>query len=105
MGSEFPYKIIDLTHTLNKKSPSWDLNCGFKHKIILDYKDCKTDSLFRVQGLNTPAGIGTPIDAPAHCIKGSFSVKDLKLEDLISPSVCIYFSSGTFTFSVSEKDI
>ena len=38
MNKEFPYKLIDLTHTLSEKTPSWNGGCGFNHDIKLDYQ-------------------------------------------------------------------
>jgi hypothetical protein len=38
------------------------------------------------------AGIGTHIDAPAHCIPGAKTVDELYLNDLIAPCVVIDIS-------------
>ncbi len=81
----FPFRIIDLTHTLTPTTPSWNGGCGFHHEIKLDYKDCATDVKFRVQQIKMHAGIGTHIDAPSHCIPNGKSVADLELQTLIAP--------------------
>ncbi|MES2615228.1 MAG: hypothetical protein V4591_07430 [Bdellovibrionota bacterium] len=52
----FPYKIIDLTHTIDEDIPSWDGDCGFKHEIKIDYADYTTDVQFRVQKINMKQG-------------------------------------------------
>ncbi|NQY43560.1 MAG: cyclase family protein, partial [Legionellales bacterium] len=106
MNNKFPFKIVDLTHTLNSKIPSWDQDCGFSHKTTLDYEDCQTDVKFHVQHINMQAGIGTHIDAPAHCINNGKTVENFSLDELISPCICINVSSkAQSTFKVSIKDI
>lgn len=34
---KFPYQLIELTHTLDETSPSWEKNCDFSSSIVLDY--------------------------------------------------------------------
>ena len=102
----FPYKIIDLTHTLDKNAPSWEGDCGFKHEVEMDYEDCKTDVKFCVQQIKMHAGIGTHIDAPAHCVPGGTTVESLDLNKLIRPCVCIDVSEyAGASFSLSIDDI
>ena len=67
---KFPYKAVDLTHTISSDAPTWEGDCGFSHDIMLDYASCTTPVKFRVQTINMVAGLGTHIDAPAHCIPG-----------------------------------
>jgi kynurenine formamidase len=82
-------KIIDLTHTLNSQIPSWDGGCCFGTNIIVDYKDCTPPNLFRVQKIETKAGCGTHIDAPAHCIEGGKTIESITLSKLITDCVVI----------------
>ncbi|MFX0209607.1 MAG: cyclase family protein [Candidatus Hodarchaeota archaeon] len=93
MVKKIPYRIIDLTHTLNDKTPSWDKGCGFSHEIKLDYSDCNSNVKFRVQQIKMLAGIGTHIDAPAHCIPNGTTVEALSINDLIAPAYCINVSA------------
>lgn len=67
----FPYKIIDLTHTLDEQIPSWSGGCRFNIEVKLDYSDCRQNEEFRVQQFKMHAWIGTHMDAPAHCIPSS----------------------------------
>ena len=90
---KFPYKIIDLTHTLSSNIPTWNGSCGFEHKITVDYDDCTTDVKFRVQKLAMHAGIGTHMDAPAHCIKDGATIDKLSIQDFLSPLVVIDVSA------------
>lgn len=91
---KFPYKIIDLTHTLEASIPSWNGRCGFEQTVKLNYDLNDKETLsFRVQQLKMHAGIGTHIDAPAHCSKGILTVDQLDLAKLIAPCVMIDRSS------------
>lgn len=86
---KLPYKSIDLTHTIFSDAPTWEGDCGFSHDIMLDYSSCATPVKFRVQKLNMVAGIGTHIDAPAHCTPGGRTIDELELDELIVPCVVI----------------
>ena len=85
----FPFKIIDLTHTLSATSPSWEGDCGFKHETVLDYASCTTQTKFKVQKFNMYAGLGTHMDAPAHCIPGGKTIDALELSDTCAPCIVI----------------
>lgn len=102
----FPYEIIDLTHTLDENIPSWTGGCGFRHHVVQDFDDCTTDVKFRNQEINMQAGIGTHMDAPAHCISGGMTIDQLLLSDLIAPCVMIDVSQKAHEkYSVSVEDI
>lgn len=106
MNNIFPYKIIDLTHTLSAEVPTWDGSCGFDHQITYDYNpDDKCQ--FRITAMNIKkAGIGTHLDAPAHCISGGKTIDQLELADLIAPCVLIDVSEASHdNYSVSLQDI
>jgi kynurenine formamidase len=103
---KFPFKVIDLTHNLNANIPSWNGSCGFEHQIKLDYTDCTTEVKFCVQQIKMHAGIGTHIDAPAHCIPGGKTIESLELENLIAPCVIIDVSDKmTEKYSLSAEDV
>ena len=100
----FPYQIIDLTHTLDEMIPSWTGGCGFHQEVKLDYKEGELS--FRVQQLKMHAGIGTHIDAPAHCIPGGLTVDQLSLQALSAPCVMIDLSHVAHErYSVSVQDV
>lgn len=104
--TQFPYKIIDLTHTLEETTPSWHGSCGFKHEVKLDYCDCETPVKFRVQQIKMHAGIGTHIDAPSHCVAHGKNVEELALENLAAPCVMIDVSGSAHAgYSVTVQDI
>jgi len=104
--TNFPYKIIDLTHTINQKTPSWDGGCGFKHEVEIDYADCQGEVKFKVQKIKMEAGIGTHIDAPAHVMPGAATVEKLELKNLICSCVCIDVSkSAGADFQLMADDV
>ncbi len=85
----FPYKLIDLSHTLDNNIPTWDGGCGFNHDLHVDYSDCEGEDKFRVMKINMLAGIGTHIDAPSHCIPGGRFIHDIDVGELCMPCVVI----------------
>lgn len=102
----FPYQIIDLTHSLKESIPCWDGGCGFYHETTLDYKDCLTDVKFRIQKMSMEAGIGTHVDAPAHCIPNGLTIDNLLLTNLTAPCAVIDVSERAHErYRVSVGDI
>lgn len=104
---KFPFNVIDLTHPLSTDIPSWDMYCSFQCTNTLDYEDCTTDVKFRIQNLKLPAGIGTHIDAPAHCIASGKSIDQLSLDELIAPCVVVDVSDKaheTYQCLISDID-
>lgn len=98
---------IDLTYTLEPSIPCWDKSCGFENAVQLDYADCTDAVKFRVQHIAMDAGIGTHIDAPAHCTPGGFTIDQLSLTDLQANCVVIDVSDKAherFTLSVTDVE-
>ena len=83
------FNIIDLTHEITDKIPTWDGTPGLNLTVETDYKDCTPPDLFKVQKIKCAAGIGTHIDAPAHCIPGGRTVDQLTMAELSAD--CIVF--------------
>ena len=86
-------KYVDLTHTLHNGIPAWDLSCGFQNEISMDYLQCDGAAKFRVQQLSCPAGIGTHMDAPAHCIPGAKTIDAYSVEECKKACVVIDVSN------------
>jgi kynurenine formamidase len=84
----FPYQIIDLTHALHETSPSWGGGCGFSSETKLDY-DPNLSTSFRVQQIKLHCGIGTHMDAPAHCVPGGATIDLLPVEHFLSPCIVL----------------
>jgi kynurenine formamidase len=98
--------MLDLTHTVCSTIPTWDGTCGFSQENILDYVDCTTETQFRVQHLSMNAGIGTHMDAPAHCIPGSAAIDTLELSSFLAPCVVIDVRADCHeTYSLSTQTI
>lgn len=100
-------KIIDLTHTLNAESPTWDGTCGFDLPTTLDHHECSSETKYKLQSLHLKkAGIGTHIDAPLHCFPNASSVAALSLENLIVNAYVINVSSKAHSnYKISVDDI
>lgn len=102
----FDYNLIDLTHTLSSRTPSWNGGCGYFCDVKLDYHQCDGPVQFRVQQLKMHAGIGTHMDVPAHCVPNGKTAEQMILQDLIGPGCMIDVSSQTHErYSVSVQDI
>ena len=86
---DFPYTLIDLTHTLDSSIPTWNGLCGFQHDLSIDYPDCTGAVKFRVMKMKMQAGIGTHIDAPSHCIESGRCIHDFDVNELCMPCVVI----------------
>lgn len=98
--------IVDLTHTLNENTPSWDGGCGFHHKTLLDYIECESKVKFCVQEISMHAGIGTHIDAPAHCDPKGLCINEISLEKLIAPCRVIDISHKAHeSYSFTKEDL
>ncbi len=103
--TKFPFKIVDLTHNLSKDVPTWDGSCGFEHHLHHDY-DQNNIYKFRTNKIKMNEGIGTHIDAPAHCIPGSITIDQLSLQNLIAPCIVIDVSNRVHErYNVSVLDI
>ena len=101
-----PFRLIDLTHALSQAVPSWDGSCGFTTELLWDYETCTTDTKFRVQKINMLAGLGTHMDAPAHCIPKGLSIADIPLKQLVTTCVVIDVSYKMHeTYQVTPEDI
>ncbi len=104
--NSFPFTLIDLTHTLETSIPSWSGGCGFDHRTKLDYDEGQGEIKFKIQKLTMHAGIGTHLDAPAHCVPGGANVDELSLESLAASCVMINVASRVHErFSLSPQDI
>ncbi len=103
---KFPYSLIDLTHTIDETMPTWEEGCGFRHTIKLDYEDCTSEVKFRVGQFKMPAGIGTHLDAPAHCIPGSMTIEQIPLSRLVAPCIVVDVSADAHeSYLISTNDI
>lgn len=104
--SKYKRKIIDLTHTLDADTPVWDNKCGFQLKTMQDYPDFSGIAKFRVQEMATASGIGTHIDAPAHCIEGGNALEAMDISNPFYSAIVIDVSHKTnASYQVNMQDI
>lgn len=80
----FPFKLVDLTHTIDSTIPLWPGSDPFCMKIRFDYEQVGC----RAAAYSMVAGTGTHMDAPAHFIKGGKTLDQFTLEQLLVP-VCV----------------
>ena len=64
------FKLIDLTYIIDNQIPTWDLSCGFKSNIEINYSDSENLDKFKVMSFSMQCGAGTHIDLPNHCFEG-----------------------------------
>jgi kynurenine formamidase len=77
-------KVVDLTHTLDEKFPTFDAKPGIAMEKVVDFnKDGYT-----IYKLTIFEHSGTHIDAPLHFTEAGTSVADLAPETLVCP-LCI----------------
>lgn len=84
---KFPYSVVDLTHVMDEAIPTLDGECGFQHHIQSDYAACSGEVKFRTGQFKTCAGIGTHLDAPAHCLPGGMTVDQIPVSHLLAPCI------------------
>lgn len=98
----FPYDLIDLTHIVDDKVCAWDGNCGFKHQIVMDYPQGD----FRIMTFHMAAGVGTHMDAPAHCFAQGRSIEQIAITELCRPAFVIDVSQhADENYLVGTKEI
>jgi kynurenine formamidase len=97
--------LIDLTHTLTPDIPGWDGDCCFRLHTAVDYADCSAPNLFRVQKMECKAGVGTHIDAPAHCIPGGKTIHEITLQELVLPCAVIKIADADEHFTLLPEHV
>ncbi len=97
-------RVVDLTHTLSKESPTWSGSCGFSFTNQSKVTD-KSRTNFTIQAFGMHAGVGTHMDAPAHCFTGARTIESIHVGELLSPCSVINIServSEGSTLSLSD---
>jgi kynurenine formamidase len=102
-GPAFPYRIMDCTYPLHPDIPSWEGGCGFHQTTEVQYDG---GSQFCLQNIAMRSGMGTHLDAPAHCIPGGMTADNIVPDQWISPCVVIDVSEMAHAaYQVSTEDI
>lgn len=89
MTVDFPYFLIDLTHTLERDCPSWNGSCGYRDDVKADYSKFEGRVKFKIQSLKMHAGIGTHLDAPSHAFPDGENIDQIPLSTLVASCVVI----------------
>ena len=81
------HDVVDLTHTLNDHSPSWEgtAKSPFNAKQTESYEH---DGYY-AREFTTPEHYGTHLDAPAHFARGMWTVDQIPAERLVRPLVVL----------------
>ena len=98
--------IVDLTHTLNGQSPSWEgtAESPFQAKATETYEH---DGYY-ARVFTTPEHYGTHLDAPAHFARGMWTVEQIPAERLVRPMVVLNVkdkAAGHADYEISVTDI
>lgn len=103
--AKFPYVLVDLTHVLHGAIPTWAGTPEFHHTCEKDY-DPVAEYKFKKHEIDMKEGVGTHMDAPAHCHPGGKTIDQLPLTSLFVPCAIIDVSSVAHEhYSVSVQDI
>ena len=107
MPDQIAYQnVVDLTHTLDDHSPSWEGNAKspFSAKQTESYA---RDGYF-AREFTTPEHYGTHLDAPAHFARGMWTVDEIPAERLVRPLVVLNVRSKASDhpdYEISVQDI
>jgi kynurenine formamidase len=100
------HSILDLTHSINSKVPTYDPAEASDYKVETVATIAK-DKYF-ARKISLPEHYGTHIDAPAHFARGLWTVDQIPPERLVAPLVVLDVSSKTKTnadYQLSVEDI
>ena len=100
------HSIVDLTHAVNGKNPTYGRDESSEYKISSD-ATYEKDKYF-ARKISLPEHFGTHIDAPAHFVKGLWTVDQIPPERLIAPVVVLDLSIKAKTnadYQLSVEDI
>ncbi len=84
----FPYRLIDLTHTITPNAPTWDATPGYRLRVTHNYDPHLTYS-FKSTHFSMYCNTGTHVDASAHYIPGGITTDQLAINDLVMPCYII----------------
>ncbi len=78
-------RVLDLTHNVSDKVPTFDDSEKFKARTVGDYA---TAGYF-ARDISLPEHFGTHIDAPAHFLRGMWTVDQIPTDRLLRPLVVL----------------
>ena len=100
------HSIIDLTHTLDAKTPTYELS----DKPVYQTKTVATIDKdgYLAREISLPEHFGTHLDAPAHFAPGLWTVDQIPVERFIAPLVVLNVTAGAKAnpdYQVSVADV
>ena len=107
MSEQSPYlRIIDLTHTLNDRSPNWEGTVESPFQAT-ELGQLERDGYYS-RVFTTQEHYGTHLDAPAHFASGVWTVNQIPAERLVRPLVVLDVrdqAQNDPDYEVSTQDI
>lgn len=82
-------RIVDLTHSISENSPAFDESERFRVRTIADYE---RDGYF-AREITLPEHFATHVDAPAHFMRGTWTIDEIPPERLVRPLVVLDVSA------------
>ncbi len=99
-------QVIDLTHTLNERSPNWEGTEESPYRAT-ELGNIERDGYYS-RIFSTQEHYGTHLDAPAHFAKGMWTVDQIPQERLVRPLVVLdvrNHARNNADYAVSVEDI
>jgi len=96
------YHVIDLTHTLDEKTPVVP-----GKEIFQATRTCWADT-WNLMSYQSSSGIGTHMDAPHHRIKAGACISELNIEYLVAPCCMLDMHAqckDNHDYQIQEQDI
>lgn len=98
--------VVDLTHPINAQTPAFEASAKplFSAKTVATLEKDK----YFARSISLPEHFGTHIDAPAHFVRGLWTVDTIPPERLIGPLVVLDVSAkvkGNSDYQISVEDI
>ncbi|CAL1538915.1 unnamed protein product [Lymnaea stagnalis] len=82
------YRVVDLSHNLDRNSLSFPFNVSFELSIL--FRGLEPEGYwFELNKISTLEHMGTHLDAPGHTFKGSWRVHQIPVDRLVGPGVVI----------------
>jgi len=98
--------VLDLTHTISEKSPNWEGSAKSPYSAS-NLSQIEKDGYF-TRNISLPEHFSTHIDAPAHFVRGAWTVDQIPPTRLIGPLVVLDVTAKVKQspdYRVSAEDI
>jgi kynurenine formamidase len=79
--------VLDLTHSVSEKSPNWEGTAKSPYSAH-DLSQIEKDGYF-TRSITLPEHFSTHLDAPAHFVRGAWTVDQIPAQRLVGPLVVL----------------